>query len=274
MKNVTMNRLVTGLTIIPALVLGVFLAVSSLTGSVAEASEERPPYCQSPTLITVYCGTAAPQPPSNLAPQSAPASNTLPQGKLDSMPRDGNETMMADTSLEIWTGIWSDPVMSQGGKLEFTLTSDGMINGNITNGPMVGLWSGFIRDDGVIFANYEYPPVSYQQPGFTAQAVGRIIQQQDNRVLGHMVFIFNNTVFSEGQFELTRWNVSPQQPNLLPPEYPFIGNGLYVYCAAPSVCGQRGVNALPGNWGWTSGLFNGLEKHYPHVWCNLFPGSC
>jgi hypothetical protein len=39
------------------------------------------------------------------------------------------------------------------------------------------------------------------------------------------------------------------------------------------VCGARGANALPGNWGWTSGLFGDLRRNYPHVWRNLYPGS-
>jgi hypothetical protein len=51
------------------------------------------------------------------------------------------------------------------------------------------------------------------------------------------------------------------------------GNGMYVYCAAPSVCGARGANALPGNWSWTSDLFGDLRRSHPHVWRNMYPGS-
>ena len=171
---------------------------------------------------------------------------------------------------ERWLGVWAQSGGAQGGKLEFLLTNDGTINGNITNGTIVGLWSGVMRDDGVIFAQYAYP----RPAGFAAQAVGRITQHQGQRVAGHLVFILNHQVFAEGHFQLTRSYVSPQQANPRAPEYPFTGNGLYVYCAAPSVCGQRGGNALPGNWGWTSGLFSDIKRHYPHVWCNLYPGSC
>jgi hypothetical protein len=56
--------------------------------------------------------------------------------------------------------------------------------------------------------------------------------------------------------------------------YPFTGPGLYVYCGAGEICGRRGGNALPGNWGWTSGLFGDLKQNYPQVMCNLYPGSC
>jgi hypothetical protein len=64
MMGIRMNRFVIGLTIVPALALGVFLAGSGFTGSTAEADGGDYPYCQSPTVMTVYCGTAAPTPPS------------------------------------------------------------------------------------------------------------------------------------------------------------------------------------------------------------------
>ncbi|HJS88122.1 MAG TPA: hypothetical protein VJ779_21945 [Acetobacteraceae bacterium] len=55
---------------------------------------------------------------------------------------------------------------------------------------------------------------------------------------------------------------------------PPAGNGMYVYCAAPSICGARGANALPGNWGWTHGLFADIKRNYPQVWCNLYRNAC
>ena len=55
---------------------------------------------------------------------------------------------------------------------------------------------------------------------------------------------------------------------------PAEASGAYVYCSAPSICGKRGGNALPGNWGWTSNLFGGIKQSYPHVWCSLYPHSC
>ena len=55
---------------------------------------------------------------------------------------------------------------------------------------------------------------------------------------------------------------------------PAAGNGMYVYCAAPSVCGARGANALPGNWGWTPQLFGDIKRNYPQVWCNLYKNAC
>jgi hypothetical protein len=57
--------------------------------------------------------------------------------------------------------------------------------------------------------------------------------------------------------------------NMPPP-----GNGMYVYCAAPSVCGARGANTLPGNWGWTHNLFSDIKRSYPQVWCNLYRNAC
>ena len=172
---------------------------------------------------------------------------------------------------EMWSGSWSQDGGAQGGHLEFLLTDGGMIDGNISNGTMTGLWNGFIRDDGVMFAEYQYP---YQLPGFAARAVGRVFRVQGNRMSGGLVFVANNQVIGQGRFELTRKFVPPQQVNPRGNEYPFTGNGMYVYCAAPSICGQRGGNTLPGNWGWTSGLFNDIKTNYPQVYCNLYPGSC
>jgi hypothetical protein len=57
--------------------------------------------------------------------------------------------------------------------------------------------------------------------------------------------------------------------NMPPP-----GNGMYVYCAAPSICGARGANALPGNWGWTHNLFSDIKRNYPQVWCNQYRNAC
>jgi hypothetical protein len=173
----------------------------------------------------------------------------------------------AAKAQEKWSGTWAQRGESQSGQLQFILTSDGRIEGNITNGgTLIGLWSGIIRNDGVIFANYQYPTA-----GFAAQAVGRITQSQGNLVGGQMVFLQNNRVFADGSFNLARSSLS-QQP--VSSQYPFNGNGMYIYCAAPSICGQRGGNALPGNWRWTHGLFSDLKKSMPHVWCNLYPGSC
>jgi hypothetical protein len=182
-------------------------------------------------------------------------------------------TLLAEAAAaqEMWKGRWVQTEGAQGGQLEFLLTSDGMINGNITNGGLVGLWSGFIRDDGLMFAEYAYP---YQQPRFVARAIGRVLRQAGNHLIGRLVFVHDNKVFAQGQFELTRRYVPPQQVNPRGNEYPFTGNGMYVYCAAPSICGERGGNTLPGNWGWTSGLFNDIKQNYPHVYCNLYPGSC
>lgn len=171
-------------------------------------------------------------------------------------------------SMEKWSGVWRDSSGTQGGQLDFFLMDDGKIEGNITNGTSIGLWNGFIRNDGVMFTNYQY----YQPPlqGFAAQSVARITQNQGNQVSGPMVFLQNNRVFSTGSFRLTRTSISRQAIN----QYPFTGNGMYIFCAAPSICGQRGGNLLPGNWGWTSGLFSDLKRNYPQVWCNLYPGSC
>ena len=55
---------------------------------------------------------------------------------------------------------------------------------------------------------------------------------------------------------------------------PAPGNGMYVYCAAPSICGARGANTLPGNWGWTHQLFGDIKRNYPQVWCNLYKNAC
>jgi hypothetical protein len=167
---------------------------------------------------------------------------------------------------ESWSGNWVQSDGSQGGRLEFTFSQDGTMNGNITNNGVVGLWTGFVRNDGAMFADYAYPTT-----GFSANAVGRILNQQGNVVYGHMVFVGNNQIFSEADFALGLRG-APQ--GAMGGVYPFTGDGLFVYCGAASVCGQRGVNTLPGNWSWTSGLFGDLKKSYPQVWCNLFPGSC
>lgn len=172
----------------------------------------------------------------------------------------------AAKAQEKWSGIWAQQGASQSGQLQFILNNDGSIEGNITNGTTIGLWNGVIRNDGVIFANYQYPTA-----GFAAQAIGQITQSQGNRVGGHMVFVQNNRVFAAGSFNLVRSSLS-QQP--VSSQYPFNGNGMYIYCAAPSICGQRGGNALPGNWKGTSAVFGDLRKSMPHVWCNLHPGSC
>lgn len=54
---------------------------------------------------------------------------------------------------------------------------------------------------------------------------------------------------------------------------PPAGNGLYVPCVAPSVCGSVGGNALPGNWGWTHQLFGDIRRSYPQAWYPMFPGT-
>jgi hypothetical protein len=48
----------------------------------------------------------------------------------------------------------------------------------------------------------------------------------------------------------------------------------HVYCAAESICGKRGAEALPGNWSWTGQLFADIKRAYPATYCNLYPGSC
>jgi hypothetical protein len=166
---------------------------------------------------------------------------------------------------EIWSGRWAQLGGPQGGTLEFIFSRDGTISGNITNNGVVGLWTGFIRNDGVMFADYAYP-------GFGARAVGRILDEQGDVVVGRMAFLMGDQVFAEGEFQLRRSATRPQ--GTMEGTYPFTGDGMYVYCGAASICGRRGLNALPGNWGWTSGLFGDLKRSHPHVWCNLFPGSC
>ena len=162
---------------------------------------------------------------------------------------------------ESWSGHWAESRGTQSGTLAFVFSRDGTINGNISNNGVVGVWTGFIRNDGVMFANYTYP-------GFSAKAVGRILSQQEDLVSGHMVFVLDDQIFAEGDFQRRRSGGAMQGV------YPFTGDGLYVYCGAASICGKRGANALPGNWAWTSGLFGDLKRNYPNVWCNLYPGSC
>jgi hypothetical protein len=48
----------------------------------------------------------------------------------------------------------------------------------------------------------------------------------------------------------------------------------HVYCAAASICGQRGGETLTGNWSWTGQLFADIKAAYPATYCNLYPGSC
>jgi hypothetical protein len=55
---------------------------------------------------------------------------------------------------------------------------------------------------------------------------------------------------------------------------PASANTFHVYCAAESICGKRGGEALPGNWSWTGQLFADIKRAYPATYCNLYPGSC
>lgn len=178
--------------------------------------------------------------------------------------------------LEYWSGSWTAPQTGESGYLEFLLTEDGLISGSITNGPMVGLWSGFVRDDGVIFAEYTYPTT-----GFTALAAAVVTEVAGNIVGGQMLFVtYDNQLVGLGQFQLARVYAAPGAQNVSESQdtpatnYPFTGNGMYVYCAAPSVCGDRGANTLPGNWGWTTGLFDDIRQNYPQVYCNLYANAC
>ena len=173
--------------------------------------------------------------------------------------------------LEYWSGSWVDPQSGQGGHLEFLLNENGMIEGSITNGINVGLWSGFMRNDGIFFAQYYYPTMS-----FGALAAGVATGAQgSSTVVGEIVFVtYDNEVLGLGQFELERVYAAPGMGNQPATDYPFTGNGLYVFCSAPSICGDRGANALPGNWSWTSGLFDDIEANYPQVYCNLFVNAC
>jgi hypothetical protein len=57
--------------------------------------------------------------------------------------------------------------------------------------------------------------------------------------------------------------------NNMPPA----GNGVYVPCVAPSVCGSVGGNALPGDWRWTHQLYKDIRKNYPQAWYPSFPNS-
>ena len=54
---------------------------------------------------------------------------------------------------------------------------------------------------------------------------------------------------------------------------PSAGNGIYVPCVAPSVCGSVGGNALPGDWSWTHQLFADIRRNYPQAWYPSFPGT-
>lgn len=160
--------------------------------------------------------------------------------------------------------------------LGFVWTEDGSITGEITNGPAVGSWNGVLGNDGSMIADYAYPT-------FAARAIGQVTESYHGHIRGRMQFVADGQVFGEGQFDLRRVSlVDPapmtgggaQAPNPHAGAYPFNRDGMFVYCSAPSVCGKRGGNALPGNWGWTGGLFGDIKQNYPHVWCNLYPGSC
>lgn len=165
---------------------------------------------------------------------------------------------------ERWSGAWSATDQPQSGRIEFRLADDGRVDGRITNGGAVGSWTGVVRTDGIMVADYAYP-------GFAATAIVELRAQAADHVGGRMFFVSNGQVFSEGNLDLYRVGQGPQAPA---GNYPFVGPGMKVYCGAASICGQRGGNALPGNWGWTSGLFGDIKRSYPQVWCNLYPGSC
>lgn len=175
-----------------------------------------------------------------------------------------------------WSGTWVDRQNGQGGYLEFVLMEDGMITGNITNGSVVGTWNGFVRNDGAMFAEYSYPSV-----GFSALAASVVTEAQGNMVAGSILFVTDDyQVLGFGEFVLTRVSAVPAAgylpvaANAPATDDGYSGEGMYVYCAAASVCGDRGANTLPGDWSWTSDLFAGIEESYPHVWCEMYMNAC
>jgi hypothetical protein len=54
---------------------------------------------------------------------------------------------------------------------------------------------------------------------------------------------------------------------------PAAGNGIYVPCVSPEICGSVGGNALPGNWSWTHNLYGDIRSNYPQVWYPNYPLS-
>ncbi|HJS86290.1 MAG TPA: hypothetical protein VJ779_12595 [Acetobacteraceae bacterium] len=174
---------------------------------------------------------------------------------------------------QVWSGTWHETRGAQGGRLELTIGPRGEMNGTVTNGAVAGTWNGFMSDDGRLFATYVYPGLG------GARAVGRVLRHDAGQLAGKVVFLNGNVPFAQGDFQLRRLpypdvNNGPRPDNPRAGQYPFTGNGMFVYCGAASVCGRRGANALPGNWGWTGGLFGDIKRNYPQVWCNLYPGSC
>jgi hypothetical protein len=141
------------------------------------------------------------------------------------------------------------------------------MEGHVSNGTTFGLWRGYILDGGTMVARYAYP-----YPAFSARAVARLASLPNNLVGGYMAFVDDNDqVIGLAEFQLGQKNSATRAPQSVGGAS--TGNGLYVPCVAPSVCGYRGGNALPGNWSWTHDLFEGIKQTYPQVWCPMYVNS-
>jgi hypothetical protein len=173
------------------------------------------------------------------------------------------EAQVGKPEIEYWAGSWrtvSTPQFPhqayESGHVDLTLYDDWTFDGGITNTTytLIGVWSGFIRDDGIYFATYRYG-------NFSGQIVGQIrVRNDTGGIVGSMVFHQGDEVSGGGMFTTDRRiaNPTPQQA-----ANDGRGRGADAHCSAPSVCGFRGGNALPGNW--EGSLWDDIRRNYPGV---------